>query len=280
VVAIADPLPNFPGTKDDADIKLPPHDESTIQGGLEVRAKTGVTGVETVERNVSAALGRTVNTDADSPNEGDTTYFFEFAGGIVQDTGLGDLEQEKLALFKVAGSGQAKLKIAYTVDKSGRPKTLRATGQFDVTAVGDIGLNVADFKGKDFNTVLDRLTKRKVSRNGELGGRAIVDFKLDLRDPANRDAAEGFIHGVDSSGAPVSRLDSMLDLGGRLVSDSTINTRLYSLAKHKTAVGFNAGVFGVSGEYTSEDANLVDAFYRPAGGDTFGFQRWDACVVD
>jgi hypothetical protein len=70
----------------------------------------------------------------------------------------------------------------------------------------------------------------------------------------------------------------MLDLGQRLATDSTINTRLYSPAKHKTAVGFNAGVFGVSGEYTSEDANLVDAFYRPAGGDTFGFQRWESCV--
>ena len=53
--------------------------------------------------------------------------------------------------------------------------------------------------------MLDRLTKRKEAQNGELGGRAIIDFKLDLSDPANRDAAEGFIHGRDSSGAPVSR---------------------------------------------------------------------------
>ena len=33
VGAKLNPLPNFPGTKDDADIELPPHDESTIQGG-------------------------------------------------------------------------------------------------------------------------------------------------------------------------------------------------------------------------------------------------------
>ncbi|WP_028064229.1 hypothetical protein [Solirubrobacter soli] len=278
VGAIANPLPNFPGTKDDADIKLPPHDESTIQGGLELRQKAGASGVQTLERNVSVALGRTVNTNADDPNQGDTTYYFEVAGGAVQDTGLGDLEKEKLMLFKIAASGQANLRLAYTIDKNGQPKTLRATGQLDVTAAGDVSANLKDFEGTKFNTVLDRLTKRKEAQNGALGGRAIVDFKLDLRDPANREAALGFVNGVNSAGQPVSRLSSMIDLGGRLLTDSTFNARFYSLAKQKTSVGFNAGVFGVSGEYTSEDATLVDAFYRPAGGDTFGFTRWDSCV--
>ena len=278
VAAKANPLPNFPGTKDDADIELPPHDESTIQGGLELRTKAGATGVQTLERNISAALGRTVNTNAGTPDEGDTTYFFEFAGGAVQDTGLGELDQEKLLLFKIAASGQLKLKLAYTVDRDGQPKTLRATGQLDVTAIGDVSASFPDLTGQSFKTVLDRLTSRKEAQNGELGGRAIVDFKLDLRDPQNRDAAEGFIHGRDSAGAPVSRLDSMLDLGGRLLADSTFNARFYSLAKHKTSVGFDAGVFGVSGEYTSEDANLVAAYYRPADGDAFGLQEWDSCV--
>ncbi len=278
VGAKLNPLPNFPGTKDDADIELPPHDESTIQGGLELRSKAGATGVQTVERNISAALGRTVNTNAGSPDEGDTTYFFEGGLGMIQDTGLGDLEKEKLLLFKLAASGQAKLKLAYTVDKAGQPKTLRVTGQLDVTAAGDVSANLKDFEGKNFNTVLDRLTKRTESHSGELGGRAILDFKLDLTDPANRDAAVGFINGVDSAGEPVSRMSAMVDLGGRLLTDSTFNARFYSLARHKTAAGFNAGVFGISGEYTTEDANLVDAFYRPANGDTFGFQRWDTCV--
>ena len=107
VGAIINPLPNFPGTKDDADIELPPHDESTIQGGLELRSKAGATGVQTLERNISAALGRTVNTNAGTPDEGDKTYFFEGAFGMIQDTGLGDLEKEKLLLFKLAASGQA-----------------------------------------------------------------------------------------------------------------------------------------------------------------------------
>ena len=278
VGAMLNPLPNFPGTKDDADIKLPPHDESTIQGGLELRSKAGATGVETLERNISAALGRTVNTNTGTPDEGDKTYYFEGAFGMIQDTGLGDLEQEKLLLFKLAASGQLKLKLAYTVDKNDQPKILRLTGQIDVTAAGDVSANLKDFQGTNYNTVLDRLTKRKEAQNGELGGRAIIDFKLDLTNQANRDAAEGFIHGRDSSGAPVSRMRSMLDLGGRLLTDSTFNARFYTLAKHKTSAGFNAGVFGVSGECTTEDANLVDAFYRPAGGDTFGFQRWDTCV--
>jgi len=49
-------------------------------------------------------------------------------------------------------------------------------------------------------------------------------------------------------------------------------------AKHKTSVGFDVGVFGVSGEYTSEDANLVAAYYRPANGDAVDLQEWDSCV--
>jgi hypothetical protein len=278
VVAIADPMPNFPGTSDDADIKLPAHDESTVQGGFEIRSKSGATGVQTVEWNAGAVVGRTVNTDRDSSDFGDETYYIEVNGGVIEDTGLGNLDDPKLMLFKLAASGQAKVRFAYTTDKNGEPKYLRATGQFDVTAVGDAGANFADFKGKDLNTFLDRLTKRKVSRNGALGGRAVLDARLDLRDPANRDAALGFFEGRDTAGRPVSRASSLLSLGGRLATDSTINARFYSLATHKVAVGFSAGVFGVSGEYTSEDANLVDAFYRPAGGDLFGFERWSTCV--
>src|SRR4051794_696520 len=243
VVAIADPMPNLPGTSDDADIKLPPHDESTIQGGVEIRSKSGATGVQTVEFSAGASIGRTVNTDTSSPDFGDQTDYFEVTGSALQDTGLGNLDDPKLMLFKVAASGQAKVRFAYTTDKDGNPKYLRATGQFDVTGVGDVGANIADFKGKDFKTFLDRLTKRKVSRNGALGGRAILDARLDLRDPENREAALGFFEGRDSAGEPVSRVDSLLDLGGRLITDSTINARFYSLATHKVAVGFSAGVF-------------------------------------
>ena len=83
-----------------------------------------------------------------------------------------------------------------------------------MTAAGDVSANLEDFEGK-LNTVLDRLTKRTESHSGELGGRAILDFKLDLTDPANRDAAVGFINGVNSAGEPVSRMSAMVDLGGQ-----------------------------------------------------------------
>ena len=71
-----------------------------------------------------------------------------------------------------------------------------------MTAIGDVSASFPDLTGQSFKTVLDRLTSRKEAQNGELGGRAIVDFKLDLRDLQNRDAAEGFIHGRDSAGRP------------------------------------------------------------------------------
>ena len=278
VGAMLNPLPNFPGTKDDADIKLPPHDESTIQGGLELRSKAGATGIETLERNISAALGRTVNTNTGTPDEGDKTYYFE--GAVRDDPGHRARRPragEAAALqARRVGSAQAQARVHRRQERPAEDPAPHRPARRDRgrRRLGE----PQGLPGTNYNTVLDRLTKRKEAQNGELGGRAIIDFKLDLTDPANRDAAEGFIHGRDSSGAPVSRMSSMLDLGGRLLTDSTFNARFYTLAKHKTSAGFNAGVFGVSGEYTTEDANLVDAFYRPAGGDTFGFQRWDTCV--
>jgi hypothetical protein len=121
--------------------------------------------------------------------------------------------------------------------------------------------------------------KRSASANEEAGARVLLDAKLDLRVPENRAAVMAFVDGRDESGQPVSRLVSARDVGGRLLTDSTFNVKAYVLSRDKKVVGFSAGVFGVSGEYTSENADLVAAYYRPAG-DSFGFKEWDGCLSD
>jgi hypothetical protein len=279
VIAIADPRPNFPFTDDDADIKLPDYDEQTIQGGVEVRMKRG-TGTSYLEGNFGASVGATYNTDTSSKDFGDKTYFFEMSAGLKQEAGLGDLSSaDKLSIFSLARSGQGKLKFAITYDKDEQPKAFRVIGQVDVTGMGTFKQNVKDFQGKGAKALIDELTKRSVSANEGAGARVLLDAKLDLSDPANRAAVMGFMNGRDASGQPVSRLDSAVDVGGRLLTDSTFNVKAYTLTTDKKSVGFSAGVFGVSGEYTSENADLVAAYYRPAG-DTFGFREWDACVSD
>jgi hypothetical protein len=275
VIAIADPRPNLPFTDDDADIELPDHDETTIQGGLEVRVK-GTVGGTGAEGNLGGSVGATTNTDPDSPDYGDKTYYFEFTGGGEAEGP--DLPGKQADLFSLAASGQGKLRIALTYDRDGREKYLRVTGQLDITGMGDIEQNIKDFKGKDLRNFVDRLKNRKLTGGASEGGRAILDAKLDLRDPENLAAAEAFIHGRDSAtGQSVSRLDGGARLFDRIVDDATVNLRLYGLSKDRVGVGFDAGVFGVSGEYTTEDAGLVDAYYRPGGGGAI--DRWDACVL-
>jgi hypothetical protein len=279
VTAIADPRPNLPFTDDDADIELPDYDEQTIQGGVEVRVKRG-TGTSYLEGNFGASIGATYNTDSSSDSYGDKTYFFELAAGLKEEGGLGDMSSaDKLSIFSLARSGQGKLKFAITYDKNGQPKYFRVIGQVDVTGMGTFKQNVKDFQGQGAKALIDELTKRSVSATEEVGARVLFDAKLDLSDPENRAAVMTFMNGRDDTGRSVSRLDSAIDVGSRLLTDSTFNVKAYTLSKDKKALGFNAGVFGVSGEYTTEDADLVAAYYRPAG-DTFGFREWDACVSD
>ncbi len=96
----------------------------------------------------------------------------------------------------------------------------------------------------------------------------IFDARLDLTDPANAAAAQAFIH---QPGA-----DSAVDLYDRFEADATVNARVYSLTSEKVDAGVDLGVFEVSGEYTSEDAALLDAYYRDRA--TGGFKQWEDCV--
>ncbi|HEX8102791.1 MAG TPA: hypothetical protein VF533_09275 [Solirubrobacteraceae bacterium] len=266
VTAIADPRPNLPFTDDDADIELPEHDETTYAGGVEVRAK-GKLGGAGLEGNLGVGGGAIFNEDEDSPDYGDKTYFFEVDAGASADTGG--------ALFAIGGSGQGKTRIAITYDRDGKEKSMKVIGQFDATATDSLR---AAIDGKDLDGFLSRARTVKASGTGEAGARVIFTADLDLRDPENLAAAQAFIQGRDPrTGEPVSRIDSAGALYERFRDESRVNARFYSLSKDKVGGELDLGVFAVSGEYTSEDAQLVDAYYRSFGEG--GFTRWDECVL-
>jgi hypothetical protein len=272
VTAIADPTPNFPGTDDDADLELPEHDETTFAGGVEVSAK-GSLGGSGLEGGLSGAVGvgAIYNEDEDSPNYGDKTYFFDIGGGIEGSASAGD----PTSLVNLGLGGDAEVRLAVTYDKDGQPKRATVRGQLDVTGSGGFAL---EDRSKDLDDLLRGLTKVSASGTSSSGGRAIFTADLDLRDPANLAAFNAFKDGRDPvTGESVSRFDAGVDLFNRFNDDATLNARFYTVENNDFSAGFDAGIFGVEGEYTSEDATLIDAFYRPSDG-LGGFQRWQECV--
>ena len=273
VTAIADPTPNLPFTEDDADIDLPDQSETTYAGGVEVRAK-GDAGGAALEGNLGVGGGAIYNEDEGSPDYGDKTYFFEVAGGLSASAGAPGVPAAG-GLFSLGAEGQGKTRIALTYDRNGHEKSMKVIGQFDAT--GTDGLKAA-IDGKDLDGFLAGAKSVKTSVTGQSGERVVFTADLDLRDPDNLRAARAFIDGRDPrTGEPVSRIDSAQGLYERFRDRARVNARFYSLSKDKVGGELDLGVFAVSGEYTSEDARLIDAYYRSFGDG--GFKRWDDCVI-
>ena len=266
VTAIIDPTPNMPFTDDDADIELPDHDETTFAGGVEVDAK-GSLGGGSFDGGLSGAVGvgAIYNQDEDSPFYGDKTYFFDISGGG-EVSGAGPLN---LGL-----GADASVRLAVTYDRDGRPRKALVIGQLDVTGTGALAL---EDKSKDLDDLVKGLKRVSAGGSSSVGGRAIFTADLDLHDPANLAAFNAFKDGRDPvTGEPVSRYTAGADLFDRFNDDATLNARFYAVTNDDVSAGFDAGIFGVEGEYTSEDATLVDAFYRPPNG-LGGFQEWKEC---
>jgi len=274
VSAIANPLPNAPFTDDDADIELPPHGETTYAGGVEVRTKGKFGGGTGYEGNLGVGGGATFNEDPNSPDFGDKTYYFEVAGGgSLQGSGRG---AEASGLFAMGGGVQGTTRIALTYDKDGKEKSLKVIGTLDATATAEL---TRTLKGQDLTGFLASAKEAGRAGNGEAGGRMIFTADLDLRKPENLAAAQAFVTGRGADGRPVPRTDAAVGLYDRFKDDARMNARFYGVTKSRTGGEVDLGVFGVSGEVTTEDAQLLDAYYRdPNGGGFGGFQQWEDCV--
>lgn len=264
VKAIADPRWNFPGTDDDADIELPPSTETTVQGGVSVRGKAELASGTGLDGNLGAGIGATFN-----DKTGEKTVFFELAGGGGASTG-------SRSPFALGASGQGKSRVAITYDKEGQATKMRVIGQLDVTA----DAKFADaLEGADLEQLMRNAEKLTAKGGEQAGGRLVVDAALDLRDPENQAAAQAFIDGRDpATGASVDRFDAGRALFDRFQDDAVVNARVYGLRKSDAGVDVDLGAFGVEAQYTTEDASLIDAWYRDLrDGD---LRRWEQCTRD
>ncbi len=250
-IAILDPTPNMPFTDDDADIELPDPTRRTYQGGVEVNA-SGDAGAVGLDGAISGKGGVTYN-----DKTGEKTVFLELSGsGSANGGPFGG---------GFAGSGR----VAITYDKDGNASSARFIGTADVTA--NFGLSADDLKSGNLEEVLDEASKdaTKFKVDGGAGARAVFDANLALGPdhPENQAALDAFLNGQAGSGA---------DLLGRFNDDAVMNTRLYSLEKSKTGGGVDGTVFGAEGYYSTEDADLLNAWYRNKTDG--GWTQWEDCV--
>lgn len=189
-------------------------------------------------------LGASIGGRYDSRTKQTTVYF------KVNESGKAGGE-----LFKLAGGrglAEGEVQLAVTVDSKGQP--IQAT----VIGSGTVG---AQLTGK-----LAGLSGKR----GVYGKRADVRIDLDLTDPANRDAFNGFVND------PLSGAD---DLVKRFADDSQVGVRLYDANQTDVGVKGDASIadveFGldVGGKYKESDLDSAYYYDRESGT----FVPWVEC---
>jgi len=234
---------------------LPDHQETSVSGGVTVTA-TGELGNGTgLEGNLGAALGAKFD-----EKTGERTIFFEVKGGGKAGASAGFFDG-----FSAAGQGTVTVGVTYTRD--GREKSMEVLGQAD----GSIEASFDPTGGALDQTMSDLSDNLSAS----VGGRVVLDAKLDLTDPANLAAAQTFITGIDpATGQPVGIGDASRDLYERFRDDGKVSVQTFATANQAYGGEFDGTVVGGEFKYAEEDANLIKAWYLDGAE---GFKPWDTC---
>jgi hypothetical protein len=246
------------------DFKFPDPEETSFAlgagAGLKGEAGDGV-GYVQGNANVSGVFGGTYN-----HRTHEKTLFFRVNGEAAADGGV-------QILGGVGINGKGSGIVALTFDEHNQPTTLAVHG---VAGYEGNVQNLASWKS--LADVTEGLKKAKLTgRDGE-GNRIEFDAELDLRDPANRDAALAFVRGVNPvTGNPVDGALATRDLIARFDQDARMDVRTYRTNSFDVGGGFSAGLgvdFGIEGGYKSGGAQLTGASYRIPG---VGFVPWKRC---
>lgn len=233
---------------------LPDHDETAIQGGVEVSAAGELSSGTGLEGNLAGAVGATFKED------GGKEVFFEVRGGLGADV-------EAAELFEFGGAAGGQVRVGLTYDAQGEPVEMKVYGRAD----GSLNAS-AEIPGGNLDQALDQVDG---NLEAGAGGRVALDATLDLTDPANRQAALSFIDGADpDTGEGVSRFDAAGDLYDRFRDDGDVSVQTYSTSESETGAEFDATAFGAGFRYAETDAALQDAWYLGEQG----FQPWLRCT--
>ena len=178
---------------------------------------------------------------------GRRTLYFKLDGSASASLGA------KLLGGAVDGSGQATLSM--TFDRAGRPVELAAAANASGQALARA------------HVALRELVTRSIGDDLPApGARVEVTGRLDLRAPANVEAAQRLVRAFEH-GDPGGVLGAIEGLGERLVEGSRLAARLYETSGHTlSARGSARAGPGVAGSvlHRADGARLVHAWERPA----------------
>lgn len=195
----------------------------------------------------------------------ETTIYYELTAAAAGDAGV------ELAGGAIA-DGDGSVVLGLVLDSRNRPKSLT------VEAAGGYGSGFGlegTFDG--MRGVAGAVRKAKAD-GGVAAGRAMrFTAELDLRDPANAEAAQAVLSSVAPNRWPalpaaVSRLVDRFEEAG------TMTMAVYDTSRTKYGLDVSGGLavkFGLSGDYEGLDERLLDASYRVPGQ---GFVQWKGCI--
>jgi hypothetical protein len=215
--------------------ELPEPDERFSEGGLSGRL-TASFGLGRASLESGALLGRRLRPD------GSKTWYLQLDAAATAGLGLGAGELE------AAASRQAVL--AVELDPRGRPRTL------GVTLSGELGA--------------DATLHAAAGAQLRAGGAAVVELEatLDLREPANRDAAAELLGALTDPRALPALPERVRALRERIARHGQLDRRIYAM--RRSAAGLGAGVglgakLGAGFDRTTSDLRLLEAETRLPG---------------
>ncbi len=244
------------GVDDDRDLPTPKETYVEAQAFLSGKAAAGG-GIGLDDAGIKGLLeaAGVVKVTTSGANKGDVEFSVEVSGNA--DASLTD------AVFGVGAAGRVDAKFTATVTLDAqngyRPDHLILKGT--ANAMGGATFAVEP-KGNDLKAIAKELEKLSFSSSETAGKGVEFTADLDLKDPANRNAALGALL---SGGNPAA----VAGLIGRLNSDGTLSVDTYDITRSNTEgevkVGLGVGL-GAGGSSTSTNESGRHGWVRPPGG--------------
>lgn len=230
------------GAKDGPKVRDP--DVVFSEGTTTGRLSSGFGAV--LKARYGGALTRAVGIRTDE-RTGRRTLYLSFDGG--GSAGLA---------AKVVGSGTlsegGKLVVGVTLDRDGDPV------EASLSAARSFGAGAK--LPAQFESLLG-------ARPRAVGGRLEADARLDLTDPGNAAAIDGFLRAVSRPDGRRDLAGAAERLGERIAQDAQLDARVYEASSTSKEAGGRVrlgGGIGAGVETRDDEAGLLGAWERPPGG--------------
>jgi hypothetical protein len=210
-------------------------------------SKLGLALKAAVKVRYGGALTRAVGVMSDARSGRRTFYMRLDSGGLAALTG------RMLGGVGAAEGGQ--IVVGVTLDAAGEP----------------VEASVSTARAAGLSGELPAAFRKLVGGGGrgEAAARVELEARLDLADPGNAAAIDGFLRALRRPGRPAALGDAAARLGERLAEDARIDARAYRTFSDDRETGGRiraGGGLGAGLETRDDSAALLGAWERPPGG--------------